>query len=86
MKELFQLVAGILSFRQGKMLSGALPEGKVSTAVLFTTLILLVMFPNVSYATVRAIGAVDIFLLVIAFRSYLLAYLGYYPRMQSKTE
>ena len=86
LKELFQLVAGILSLRQGKMLSGALPEGKVSTAVLFTSLILLVMFPTVSSATVRAIAAVDIFLLVIALRGYILAYLGYYPRLQSNTE
>ena len=85
-KELFQLVAGILCLRQGRMLSGALPEGKVSTAVLFTTLILLVMFPTVSSATIRAFAAVDIFLLVIAMRSYILAFLGCYPRMQRKME
>ena len=85
-KELFQLVAGIVNLRQGRMLSGALVEGKISTAVLFTTLILLVMFPAMSSAAVRAIAATDVFLLIISFRGYLIAYLGHHPRMQSKPE
>lgn len=85
-KELFQLVAAIVNFRQGRMLSGALVEGKISTAVLFTSLILLVMFPAMSSAALRGIAAVDLFLLIISFRGYILAYLGYYPQFQSKTE
>ncbi len=86
-KELFQLGAGIMTLRQGRMLSGALVEGKISTAVLFATLILLVMFPAMSSATVRAFAAMDLFLLIISFRSYILAYLGFYPRMRNaKTE
>lgn len=85
-KELFQLVAGIINLRHGQMLSGALLEGKISTAVLFATLIILVMFPTNSSAMVHAFAAIDIFLLVISFRGYILAYLGYYPQIQSKRE
>lgn len=43
-KELFQLGAGILFLQRGKMLSGALPAGKISTTVLFIVVILLTMF------------------------------------------
>lgn len=43
-KELFQIGAGILYLHRGKMLSGALPAGKISTTVLFIVIILLTMF------------------------------------------
>ena len=38
-KESFQLIAGLIILRQGKILSGALLAGKISTAVLFVSLI-----------------------------------------------
>ena len=75
-KELFQLTAGILYLRRGRMLPGALPEGKVSTAVLFTSLIVLVLFPLMPVPAVRAIAAADGFVLSIAFAGYINAYLG----------
>lgn len=43
-KELFQLGAGIMYLRRGKMLSGALLAGKISTTVLFTVIIFLMVF------------------------------------------
>ena len=45
-KESFQLVAGIIEFRKGKMLTGALITGKICTTILFISLILLVLLPN----------------------------------------
>ena len=82
-KELFQLVAGIVNLRHGQMLSGALVEGKIATAVLFSTLILLVMFPALSPAVVHAFAAADLFLLFISFRGYILTYLRFFSRTQS---
>ena len=74
-KELFQLAAGIIHLRKGRMLSGALVEGKISTAVLFVSLILLVMFPTLPQAAVRGIAAADTFVLCISFAGYISAYL-----------
>ena len=45
-KEGFQLIAGIVQFRKGKMLTGALITGKICTAILFMSLILLVLLPD----------------------------------------
>ena len=36
-KEGFQLIAGIIQFRKGKMLTGALLTGKICTAILFVS-------------------------------------------------
>ena len=43
-KESFQLIAGFLTLRKGKMLTGALFTGKICTTLLFITLIVLVLF------------------------------------------
>ena len=82
LKELFQLAAALLSYRKGYILPGALMEGKISTAVLFTTLICLVIFPTLPSAAVRSIAAVDLFVLCVSFAGYIAAYLGYHGRFQ----
>lgn len=81
-KELFQLTAGIISFRKGQMLAGALVEGKISTAILFVSLILLIMFPTLPEAAVRGFAAADTFVLCISFAGYISAYLGLSARIQ----
>ena len=81
-KELFQLVLGILFLRRGKMLPGALMAGKVCTTVLFVSLILLVLIPEMSYDAVTFIAAVDTIFLMFSFISYALAYLGVNARIQ----
>lgn len=81
-KELFQVGAGILELRRGKMLPGALPAGKVCTAVLFVSLTLLVVFPAMNRHLVGAIAAVNAVFLMISFGSYLSAYLGNEPKLQ----
>lgn len=82
MKELFQLAAGMISLRNGRMLTGALVEGKICTAILFISLILLVMFPELSPAAVRGIAAADTFVLCVSFAGYLSVYLGHCSRFR----
>lgn len=81
-KELFQLVLGIVFLRRGKMLPGALMAGKVCTTVLFVSLILLVLIPDMSHDAVTLIAAVDTIFLMISFVSYALAYLGANAKVQ----
>lgn len=75
-KELFQLTLGIYHLRQGKMLPGALPAGKVCTAVLFISLTSLVFFPQLHGSTVRAIALTDVVFLSISLANYFFAYFG----------
>ena len=82
-KEVFQLTAGILTFRKGKMLTGALISGKISTAVLFVSLIVLVMFPNIDPAAVNVIMIVDGVLLLIAFLHYAITYFTHGAMIQT---
>lgn len=75
-KELFQLIAGCVNLRRGKILKGALMTGKVCTTVLFVSLILLVMLPNLDPRIVNAVTAVDSVCLSVAFVDYVFAYFG----------
>lgn len=75
-KESFQLIASIFYFRKGKMLGGALIAGKICTTVLFVSLILLVVFPQLSMETVRIISMIDFVFLVNSFVCYALAFFG----------
>ena len=72
-KELFQLIAGIITLRKGKMLKGALISGKVSTAVLFTSLISMIIFP-MTEEIIGIITIVDCVVLLIAFADYFRTY------------
>lgn len=75
-KEAFQLVAGILALRQGKMLPGALFAGKICTTVLFISMIFMVLFPQLPSGIVDGIAALDAGFLALSFVSYVLAYYG----------
>lgn len=75
-KESFQLIASIFYYRRGKMLGGALIAGKVCTTVLFVSLIILVVFPQIGMETVRFIAVVDFAFLVYSFVCYILAFFG----------
>lgn len=76
LKELFQLVAGIIFLRKGKILDGALMVGKICTTVLFLSLILMVFFPTLPDGWIYAIAVIDSTFLVISFIGYFLAYYG----------
>ena len=84
-KEIFQLAAGIVFFRKGQMLKGALFTGKMCTTVLFTSLILLVLIPpvylNVTFVSI--VTAVDILFLLIAFIDYVRVYVKHSPMIQN---
>ena len=82
-KELFQLIAGYLTMRKGRMLTGALLTGKISTAVLFISLILLVMFPHLELMYIRMITFVDSILLLISFVHYAITYFTHSAMIQS---
>ncbi len=73
-KELFQLIAGIFRLRKGMILKGALMTGKVSTTVLFISLILMVLIPTLSDTAIDIIVGIDAAFLIVAFVDYALAY------------
>ena len=75
-KEGFQLIAGGITLRKGRMLDGALISGKVCTAILFVSLILMVMLPALSDNIVTGIAIVDTIFMLNAFIQYVWAYFG----------
>ena len=74
LKESFQLIAGGINLRKGRMLKGALISGKVCTTILFVSLIVLVMLPNLSADIVKVIALIDAIFMLIAFAEYVIAY------------
>lgn len=75
-KEVFQLVMGLVHLRKGQMLPGALMAGKVCTTILFVSLIAMVLFPGMDPRLVDALSIVDALFLSYSFLSYILAYFG----------
>ena len=73
-KESVQLLVSLLCLRRGKMLEGALPAGKVCTAVLFSSLTLLVLFPRIDPGMVYLMAGIDAAFLLFSFSAYLLAF------------
>lgn len=82
LKELFQLVAGIVFLRKRKMLDGALLVGKICTTVLFLSLILMVLFPTLPDGWIYAIAVTDSIFLAVSFTGYYLAYFGKNTKVQ----
>ena len=74
LKESFQLIAMCVFYRKGKMLSGALMSGKICTTVLFISLIILVLMPNIDPDAVTIIASIDGIFLLIAFADYVRTY------------
>ena len=82
LKEGFQLIAGILTFRNGKMLTGALLTGKICTAILFVSLILMVLLPDLPSGTVAGITLVDSLFMLVSFAHYGFTYWKKTPMIQ----
>ena len=82
-KEIFQLVAGIIEFRKGKMLTGALISGKICTAVLFVSLIAMILIPQIPANVVIFIILIDAICMLIAFGHYALTYYKKTPMIQN---
>lgn len=73
-KESFQLIAGSINLKKGRMLKGALISGKICTAVLFVSLIFMIMVPNLQDSTVNLIAAVDAVFMLVSLGNYLFTY------------
>jgi cardiolipin synthase len=86
LKEGFQLIAGGITLKKGMMLEGALLPGKICTTVLFVSLILMVMFPELNYRYVKIITAIDTLFMMIAFGSYIWAYFGNSKKIHDLSE
>jgi cardiolipin synthase len=81
-KEGFQLIAGIVQFRKGNMLTGALVTGKICTAVLFVSLILLVLLPDLPSAVYDWITIIDAVFMLASLTHYALTYFRKSPMIQ----
>ncbi len=74
LKESFQLIAMLVFYRKGKMLDGALMSGKICTTILFVSLILMVLMPNLSETAIHVMAIIDGIFLMIAFIDYIFTY------------
>lgn len=82
-KESFQLIQGFMILRKGQILSGALLSGKISTTVLFISLILMVMFPEMNNAMIYILTGIDCIFLLISFVGYARIYYTHSPMIQA---
>lgn len=76
LKELFQCGALIFFAWKGKALPGALWAGKVCTTVLFISLTVLVLFPQIGQNYVFGVTMVNAGFLLFSFKKYVSAYFG----------
>ena len=81
-KEFFQLLTALIMFRNGKVLPGAIPAGKICTTVLFVSFIFLVLLPDLSPNIVNAISLADSAILLYAFVCYIFAFYGRNTKLQ----
>lgn len=81
-KESFQLIAGFLTLRKGRMLTGALISGKICTTVLFLSLIVMVLMPDLKDDIVGLIAVIDGIFMLIAFADYVRTYYKNTPMIQ----
>ena len=86
LKESFQLIAGCLNLKKGKMLKGALMTGKICTTILFISLILLVMIPEIPLKIVTVIAIIDALFMLAAFADYVISYFRRHSDFQSINE
>lgn len=75
-KESFQLIAGSMILSKGKILSGAVLPGKICTAILFVSLVLMIMIPTLNGKIINIICLIDSVFLIISFTAYILVYAG----------
>lgn len=73
-KESFQVIAGGILLKNGKILKNALLSGKICTTVLFVSLIVMVLVPTLGQNVVNIIAAVDAVFMIISFVDYFMMY------------
>lgn len=82
-KESFQLIQGYIILRKGQILSGALMSGKICTTVLFISLIVMVLIPDLNVKVVYILTGIDCVFLLISFISYAWVYFTHSPMIQA---
>lgn len=85
-KESFQLIAGGINLRKGKMLKGALLSGKICTTILFVSLIVMIMIPTLDNTVICWIAVIDMISMAISFGNYLFTYFKRDNKFQSINE
>ena len=75
-KEFFQLFAMIIALRHGKALNGALNIGKICTTVLFASLTLMILCPQLSERVTDGLTVLCSVFLALSFAEYARAYFG----------
>lgn len=85
-KESFQLIAGGISLRKGRMLKGALLSGKICTTILFISLIIMVMIPNLPDRAINWIAMIDMVAMAVSFGNYLFTYFTRDNKFQNLNE
>lgn len=81
-KEIGQVIGAVLLLRRGTPLPSALTAGKVSTFVLFVSLIGLVLFPSIPPIAVNIVAVIDSGFLIFAFINYYLMFFGLYAKQK----
>ena len=79
---IFMLVMGIINLRKRKMLNGALMSGKICTTVLFVSMIILVLYPNVSSGALSLLVSLCVLAMLLSFAEYFMAYFGKHKKVQ----
>ena len=82
-KEGFMLVMGLFNLKHGKMPSGALMIGKICTTVLFISMIILVMIPNVSFELLRFLIIICAVFMLLSLGMYVSTFFGKNDYLQS---
>lgn len=75
-KEFLQTVLSWVFFRQNKVLPGALLAGKISTAVIFTSLGMLICLPKMADSILKVAVPGNLFFLSVSLLEYSFVFLG----------
>ncbi|MFQ8601129.1 MAG: CDP-alcohol phosphatidyltransferase family protein [Oscillospiraceae bacterium] len=85
-KELFMGVCGLVLLRRGRKLDGAMWFGKVSTAVFYVVMLLLIALPEIPAAVVNGILVVTGFFLALSFALYIPVFVRMFRESRGKRE
>lgn len=77
-KELSMLINGIILFRRGKKLDGAMWFGKVSTAVFYLATFIIILFPMLNVTIVNSLMIISTFFMALSFIMYMIEYIRMY--------
>ncbi len=77
-KEAFMFFAGLFMLKKGRKLDGAKWYGKVSTAVLYVVMIIIIAMPNIGNGIMQCLMTISAILLALSFIMYALEYVKMY--------